>query len=104
MRSRRVAAARKLLRPGVRRAEGRILVEGPQALSLAAARLEIVELFVTQHAADRHSDLVADLHRERDRITRSIADLQTSLSALDRAIAAAPPDVTHRALAALDAE
>ncbi|MBX6386006.1 MAG: hypothetical protein IRZ07_24040 [Microbispora sp.] len=50
------------------------------------------------------SDLVADLHRERDRITRSIADLQTSLSALDRVIAAAPPDVTHRALAALDAE
>ncbi|GAA4602531.1 MerR family transcriptional regulator [Actinoallomurus liliacearum] len=48
------------------------------------------------------SDLLADLHRERDRITRSIADLQTSLGALDRVIAAAPPDVTRRALAALN--
>jgi DNA-binding transcriptional MerR regulator len=48
------------------------------------------------------SDLLADLHRERDRITQSITDLQTSLGALDRVIAAAPPDVTRRALAALD--
>ncbi|WP_433226723.1 MerR family transcriptional regulator [Microtetraspora malaysiensis] len=49
------------------------------------------------------SDLLADLHRERDRITQSIVDLQTSLGALDVVIAAAPPDVTHRAIAALGA-
>ncbi|MEU4579200.1 MerR family transcriptional regulator [Nonomuraea sp. NPDC023979] len=48
------------------------------------------------------SDLLADLHRERERITQSITDLQTSLGALDRVIAAAPPDVTRRALATLD--
>ncbi|MEV0386407.1 MerR family transcriptional regulator [Nonomuraea sp. NPDC050643] len=48
------------------------------------------------------SDLVADLHRERERITQSITDLQTSLGALDRVITAAPPDVTRRALATLD--
>jgi len=42
--------------------------------------------------------LLADLHRERDRITRSIADLQTSLRALDEVIAAAPPEVARRAL------
>lgn len=48
------------------------------------------------------SDLLADLRRERERITQSITDLQTSLNALDRVIAAAPPDVTRRALAALD--
>ncbi|WP_433425473.1 MerR family transcriptional regulator [Microtetraspora malaysiensis] len=49
------------------------------------------------------SDLLADLHRERDRITQSIIDLQTSLGALDVVIAAAPPDVTRRAVAALGA-
>ncbi|TQS26146.1 MerR family transcriptional regulator [Microbispora sp. KK1-11] len=48
------------------------------------------------------SDLLADLHRERDRIRRSITDLQTSLGALDRVIAAAPPDVRRRALATHD--
>ncbi|NUW33205.1 MerR family transcriptional regulator [Nonomuraea sp. SMC257] len=48
------------------------------------------------------SDLLADLHRERARITRSITDLRTSLGALDQVIAAAPPDVTRRALATLD--
>jgi DNA-binding transcriptional MerR regulator len=47
-------------------------------------------------------DLVTDLHRERDRISRSITDLQTSLSALDEVITAAPPEVTRRALATLD--
>ncbi|MGW1465702.1 MerR family transcriptional regulator [Streptomyces sp. NPDC002308] len=49
------------------------------------------------------SDLVADLHRERDRIARAIADLQTSMVALDGVIAAAPADVTRRALSTLDA-
>ncbi|WP_131736939.1 MerR family transcriptional regulator [Actinomadura roseirufa] len=48
------------------------------------------------------SDLLADLHRERARITRSITDLQTSLGALDSVITAAPPDVTRRALGVLD--
>lgn len=44
------------------------------------------------------SDLLADLCRERDRITLAITDLQTSRQALDRVIAAAPADVTGRAL------
>ncbi|WP_169946960.1 MerR family transcriptional regulator [Microbispora sp. H11081] len=48
------------------------------------------------------SDLLADLHRERDRITQSITDLRASRDALDDVIAAAPPDVMSRALAALD--
>lgn len=48
-------------------------------------------------------DLLGDLHRERRRITQSITDLQKSLGALDDVIAAAPADVAHRALAALDA-
>jgi DNA-binding transcriptional MerR regulator len=45
--------------------------------------------------------LLSDLHRERERIERSITDLQKSLSALDGVIAAAPPDVARRAHAAL---
>lgn len=49
------------MRSAVRRAEGRILIEGPQALSIAADRLEILELFVTQQAADRHGSLIAGL-------------------------------------------
>ncbi|WP_327713187.1 MerR family transcriptional regulator [Streptomyces sp. NBC_00464] len=48
------------------------------------------------------SDLLADLHQERDRIARVIRDLQTSMDALNDVIAAAPADVTRRALASLD--
>ena len=43
------------------------------------------------------SDLVADLFRERERISRAIIDLETSRSALDEVITAAPADVTARA-------
>ncbi|MFI7420509.1 MerR family transcriptional regulator [Nonomuraea sp. NPDC049684] len=46
-------------------------------------------------------DLLADLHQERDRIAQAISDLQTSMDALDDVIAAAPADVTRRALASL---
>lgn len=43
------------------------------------------------------SDLLADLTKERERITKAITDLQTSVSALDNVIAAAPADVAERA-------
>jgi DNA-binding transcriptional MerR regulator len=43
------------------------------------------------------SDLLADLTKERERITKAITDLQISRSALDNVIAAAPADVTERA-------
>ncbi|MGW2280095.1 MerR family transcriptional regulator [Streptomyces sp. NPDC001770] len=49
------------------------------------------------------SDLVAGLHRERDRIARAITDLRASMAALDGVIAAAPADVTRRALSSLGA-
>ncbi|MEU1819766.1 MerR family transcriptional regulator [Streptomyces roseifaciens] len=48
------------------------------------------------------SDLVADLFRERDRITRAITDLQSSRAALDDVITAAPAEVAGRALATLE--
>ncbi|MEU6904214.1 MerR family transcriptional regulator [Streptomyces coeruleorubidus] len=43
------------------------------------------------------SDPLADLTKERERITKAITDLQISRSALDNVIAAAPADVTERA-------
>jgi DNA-binding transcriptional MerR regulator len=43
------------------------------------------------------SDLLADLTKERERITKAIIDLQTSRAALDKVIAAAPADVAERA-------
>jgi hypothetical protein len=42
-------------------------------------------------------DLLADLAKERERITKAIIDLQTSRSALDNVIAAAPAEVAERA-------
>jgi DNA-binding transcriptional MerR regulator len=47
------------------------------------------------------SDLLADLHHERDRIAQAIGDLRSSLDALDAVIAAAPADVARRALNSL---
>lgn len=47
------------------------------------------------------SDLLTDLLRERDRITRAITDLQSSRSALDEVISAAPEEVASRAREAL---
>ncbi|WP_026403566.1 MerR family transcriptional regulator [Actinomadura rifamycini] len=44
------------------------------------------------------SDLLADLCRERERITQAITDLEISRTALDTVIAAAPADVAERAL------
>lgn len=43
------------------------------------------------------SALLADLTKERERITKAIVDLQTSRAALDEVIAAAPADVAERA-------
>jgi DNA-binding transcriptional MerR regulator len=51
-----------------------------------------------EHLVPTCPDLLADLARERDRITQAITDLQTSRAALDRVIAAAPADVTAKAL------
>ena len=58
-RAARVVAARRLRRPSARRAEGRFLAEGFQAVEagLAAGRLD--EVFVTEPAAARHEALLA---------------------------------------------
>lgn len=46
-----MSAARRLLRPTVRRAERRFLVEGPQAVSAAAASGRLLEVYATAAAA-----------------------------------------------------
>jgi TrmH family RNA methyltransferase len=53
-----VVAARKLLRRAGRDRAGRFLVEGAQAVREAVRYAQVRELFVTDGAADRHSDLV----------------------------------------------
>ncbi|MDA2812665.1 MerR family transcriptional regulator [Nocardiopsis sp. RSe5-2] len=45
-------------------------------------------------------NLLSDLSRERERITRAIADLEFSRAALDEVIDAAPADIAERAAAA----
>jgi TrmH family RNA methyltransferase len=56
-----VVAARKLVRRTARRRTGQILVEGPQALSVAVDHLELQQVFVTEAAAARHRELLAKL-------------------------------------------
>jgi DNA-binding transcriptional MerR regulator len=50
-----------------------------------------------EHLVPTCSDLLADLTKERERITRAITDLQSSRAALDKVIAAAPAAVAERA-------
>jgi TrmH family RNA methyltransferase len=55
----RVVAAVKLHRPAARRAAGRFLVEGAQAVTEALAHGVVHELFATDEATARHTLLVA---------------------------------------------
>lgn len=65
-RSPRVVAARRLARRNARGRERRFIAEGPQAVREAAGHVgdgagpTLVELFVTEDAADRHADIVAE--------------------------------------------
>ncbi len=56
----RVTAARRLAKRGLRAADRRFLVEGPQGVREALTEPgALLELFATEPAADRHADLVA---------------------------------------------
>lgn len=59
-RNARLAAARRLTRRAARRAAGRFLAEGAQAVREALAADAVVDLFATETAAQRHPDLAAD--------------------------------------------
>jgi TrmH family RNA methyltransferase len=54
-----VASARRLTRPARRKAEGRFLVEGRQAVSAGLAAGALLEIFVGQSYRARHADLLA---------------------------------------------
>ncbi|TMZ44454.1 RNA methyltransferase, partial [Klebsiella pneumoniae] len=56
----RVVAARRLTRRSERSAAGRFLAEGAQAVREALRYGRVHELFVTEAAAQRHTELVAD--------------------------------------------
>jgi TrmH family RNA methyltransferase len=53
----RLAAARRLTRRSARRAAGRFLAEGPQAVREALAAGAVVEVFATEDAVHRHPEL-----------------------------------------------
>jgi RNA methyltransferase, TrmH family len=53
----RLAAARRLTRRSARRAAGRFLAEGAQAVRAAIAADAVLELFATEDAVTRHPDL-----------------------------------------------
>ena len=54
-----VVRARRLLKRSLREEDGLFLAEGPQACREAAKSGLIKELFITQEAADRYTDIVA---------------------------------------------
>jgi RNA methyltransferase, TrmH family len=87
----RVVAARKLLRRTGRDRAGRFLVEGAQAVREAVRYARVHELFVTEAAAARHSDLVA-----------GAADAGARISPVtDRAAASLSETVTPQGLVAV---
>lgn len=87
----RVVAARKLLRRTGRDRAGRFLVEGAQAVREAVRYGRVHELFVTEAAAARHSDLVA-----------GAADAGARISPVtDRAAASLSDTVTPQGLVAV---
>ncbi|WP_037866415.1 TrmH family RNA methyltransferase [Streptomyces sp. NRRL S-1868] len=58
LRSPRVVAARKLAKRSFRGKERRFLAEGPQAVREALGHAEVVEVYLTPEAAERHRGLV----------------------------------------------
>jgi TrmH family RNA methyltransferase len=95
VRSRKVVAARKLVRRTGRRRSGQILVEGPQALSVAVDRLALQQVFVTEAAASRHRELLrhiaatpAELLLIEDEVAAALSETVTPQGLIG--VAAAP--------------
>jgi RNA methyltransferase, TrmH family len=80
-RSARVVAASKLHRRVARRRSGRFLVEGPNLVEAALRRGAVVELFVTESAAQRFDGLLAGhevpVHLVTDRAAKALSDTVT---------------------------
>ena len=69
VRAPKVARARRLLKRGLRESDGLFLAEGPQACREAALAGKLTELFLTQEAFDRYSDIVAEVEKSGANIT-----------------------------------
>lgn len=82
-RSARVIAVSKLRRHVARKRSGRFLVEGPNLVSAALARRAVIELFVTQSAAQRFSGLLAGVdvpvHPVTERAAKALSDTVTPM-------------------------
>jgi len=91
----RLAAARRLTRRTARRAAGRFLAEGAQAVREAVAAGAVVELFATAEAAERHPDLAsgASIVTARDAAALSETVTPQGLVAVCRLPGAAVADV-----------
>jgi TrmH family RNA methyltransferase len=84
-RSARVASAVKLHRQVGRRRAERFLAEGPNLVEAASARGLVLELFVTEAAAQRHASLLASLqaaqafpvHLVTERAAKALSDTVT---------------------------
>jgi RNA methyltransferase, TrmH family len=76
-----VVAASKLRRHVARRRSGRFLVEGPNLIQAALRRGSVVEIYVTESAAQRFGDLLARLdtpvHPITDRAAKALSDTVT---------------------------
>jgi len=80
-RSARVVAASKLHRHVGRKRAGRFLVEGPNLIEAALRRGAVVELFVTESAAQRFDEMLAGadvpVHLVTDRAAKALSDTVT---------------------------
>ena len=69
VRAPKVARARRLLKRGFRESDGLFLAEGPQSCREAALAGKVKELFLTQEAFDRYSDIVEVVENSGANIT-----------------------------------
>lgn len=69
VRAPKVARARRLLKRGFRESDGLFLAEGPQACREAAIAGKVKDLFLTQEAFDRYSDIVEVVENSGANIT-----------------------------------
>jgi TrmH family RNA methyltransferase len=99
-RSARVVAAVKLHRHVARKREQRFLAEGPNLIESAIRRGQVVEVFATESAAQRHGELLASapapVHPITDRAAKALSDTVTPAGLV--AVCALPEPDMHELL------
>jgi TrmH family RNA methyltransferase len=74
-----VVRARRLSEVKVRASEGAFLAEGPQPCREAARYATVEQLFVTQQAAHRYDDIVAEVQRRGGEVTIASDDVVAAI-------------------------